>query len=360
MSRRALSDNRTEQHRADDLMREALSLTTGTQPHPNPRVGAAVVSEGQIVGTGAHREAGEPHAEVIALHDAGLRTRGSTLYVTLEPCSHHGRTPPCVKAIVDAGIERVVIGALDPDERVNGSGVRELRAAGIETAHGVLEDEVEASDPGYFHQRRTGLPLVTLKMAMTLDGQIAAADRTSQWITGPEAREDGHRLRAESDVVVVGTGTVLDDDPRLNVRLADYHGRQPRPVVIAGTRSLPGDAAVFDRDALVYTRDSADLPGEQVVVGGTNGVDLAAAFKDLGTRGYLSALVEGGATLARSLVAARRVDRLVLYYGARLGLGRGLAAFAGTFSTLEDAVRVDIEDVERLGSDLRIDAKVVV
>lgn len=359
MSRRALSDNRTEQRRAEDLMREALSLARQTQPHPNPRVGAVVVSAEAIVGAGAHQRAGEPHAEVLALDDAGALARGGTMYVTLEPCSHEGRTPPCVEAIVAAGIERVVVGTLDPDVRVDGSGVNRLRKAGIEVTHGVLAEEIENTDPGYFHHRRTGLPLVTLKLAMTLDGQIGAADRTSQWITGPEARADGHRLRAESDVVVVGAGTVFDDNPRLDVRLDGYRERQPRPVVIAGRRPLPGEAAVFSRDALVYTSELCDLPAEQVIAGKGEMVDLAAALEDLGSRGYVAALIEGGATLATHLVESGHVDRIAIYFGSKLGLGTGMAAFSGTFGTLLDAVAVDITSVQQLGDDLRVDMDVV-
>jgi len=359
VSRRALSDNLDEQRRAEDLMRRALSLASQTQPHPNPRVGAVVVSGNSVVGEGAHERAGKPHAEIIALGKAGSRARGATLYVTLEPCSHHGRTPPCADAIVKAGIERVVIGAADPDERVDGAGVDRLLAAGVDVSEGILADEVELADPGYFHHRRTGLPLVTLKLATTLDGQIAAADRTSQWITGPEARTDAHRLRAESDVVLAGAGTILDDDPRLDVRLDGYQGRQPRPVVIAGRRPLPGDAAVFQRDALVYTSELCDIPAEQVIAGSGNSVDLTTAFEDLGRRGYVAVLVEGGATLAARLLEGGHVDRVLFYLGAKLGVGAGLGAFSGTFATLDDAVPVDITSVARLGSDLRIEARLV-
>ena len=359
MSRRALSDNRIEQRRAEDLMREALSLAAQTQPHPNPRVGALVVSGGSVVGTGAHHRAGEAHAEVNAIRAAGSQARGATIYVTLEPCSHEGRTPPCVDAIIDSGIERVVIGALDPDTRVDGSGVDRLRGAGINVVHGILATEVEALDPGYFHHRRTGLPLITLKLATTLDGQVAAADRTSQWITGREAREDGHRLRADADVVVVGAGTLLDDDPGLDVRLRGYRGRQPRPVVIAGGRPLPADAALFKRDPLIYTSELCDLPAEQVIVPGGDRVDLSAVLTDLGKRGYVAALVEGGPTLARALLEGRYVDRLVLFFGSKLGMGTGLPAVSGSFETLEDALDIEIDAVVRLGNDIRIDARLV-
>ncbi|MCP3996162.1 MAG: bifunctional diaminohydroxyphosphoribosylaminopyrimidine deaminase/5-amino-6-(5-phosphoribosylamino)uracil reductase RibD [bacterium] len=336
-------------------MRRALDLSAQHQPHPNPRVGAVVVAGDAIVGEGAHAHAGGPHAEVVALEAAGEEAFGATVYVTLEPCSHHGRTPPCADALIAAGVARVVVGSIDPDARVSGTGVDALRQAGIEVATGLLADAVEAGDPGYFHHRRTGRPLITLKLATTLDGMIAAADRTSKWITGEEARIDGHRLRRDSDVVIVGAGTLIDDDPRLDVRLDGYSGKQPRPVVIAGTRPLDPAAAIFSRDPLVYTSRPLDLTAEQVVVAGSDHVDVEAVLDDLGTRGYVSALVEGGATLAGNLVRNGLVDRIVFYLAAKLGAGRGLGAFGGEFATIGEAVPVSIDEVTRVGDDLRVE-----
>lgn len=340
------------------MMRRALQLAEETYPHPNPRVGAVICTDGEVVAETAHLRAGEPHAEVLALRQAGAAAKGSTVYVTLEPCVHHGRTPPCADALIDAEVASVVVAVEDPDERVSGQGVARLKAAGIAVTTGLLSDEVEAADPGYFHHRRTGLPLVTLKLATTLDGQIAAADRTSKWITGEEARRDGHRLRAESDVVLVGAGTVLDDDPGLDVRLDGYDGPQPRPVVIAGGRALPATAQVFGRDALVYTPQPLELPVEQMTTGSGSLVDLSCVIKDLGSRGYVSALVEGGASLAAQLVRGGHVDRIVFYLAAKLGLGRGLGAFAGEFATISEATSVEIVDVRRVGRDVRIEAEV--
>ncbi len=267
--------------------------------------------------------------------------------MTLEPCSHEGRTPPCSRALIDAGVGTVVIGAVDPDQRVSGSGIAELRRAGIHVTTGVLEDEIEQLDPGYFHHRRTGKPLITLKLASTLDGQIAAADHTSRWITGDEARRDAHRLRAESDVVIVGAGTVIEDDPQLDVRLSQYEGRQPRPVVVAGKRPIPSMARVMGHDPLVYIPE----PGH-------DRVDVAAMVSDLGARGYVSALVEGGAGVAASMIRGGHADRLVIYLAGKLGLGTGVPLFSGVFANIDDALDVAIESVTRLGSDLRIDAKV--
>ncbi|MDJ0663661.1 MAG: bifunctional diaminohydroxyphosphoribosylaminopyrimidine deaminase/5-amino-6-(5-phosphoribosylamino)uracil reductase RibD [Acidimicrobiia bacterium] len=371
MSRRALSDNlgrarstAVEATAGDgrfsaSMMVRALALAVGAQPHPNPRVGAVVVdAEGSIVGEGFHRRAGEPHAEVIALAHAGTRASGATVYVTLEPCSHHGKTPPCTEALIAAGVARVVVGAIDPDERVSGQGVAKLEAAGIEVSTGLLADDVEEADPGYFHHRRTGRPLVTLKLATTLDGQIAAADRTSRWITGGEAREDTHRIRSESDVVIVGAGTVIDDDPSLDVRLEGYVGRQPRPVIVAGGRPLPERATLFTRDPLVYAPGDGVGSGQRVVLGDNSAVDLGAMMDDLGSRGYLTAMVEGGATLAAAMLRGGHVDRIVWYLAPKLGVGSGIGAFTGTFRTLAEAVPTEFESVSRLGEDIKIEAKV--
>ena len=371
MSRRAMSDNRGRAGGTADeataldgrfsasFMQRAVDLAADTHPHPNPRVGAVVVApDGEIVGRGAHRRAGEPHAEVIALEAAGKRAAGATVYVTLEPCPHQGRTPPCTEALIASGVARVVVGAIDPDGRVSGSGVTALEGAGIAVETGFLADVVESNDPGYFHHRRTGRPLVTLKLATTLDGQIAAADRTSKWITGPEARRHGHVLRSEADVVIVGAGTVLDDDPRLDVRLDGYHGPQPRPVIVAGERGLPEGAALFDRDALVYSSRDLNGPGENVNVGGDRYVDLDAMIADLGKRGYVSAMVEGGARLASRLVRGGHVDRIVWHLAAKLAVGSGLGAFDGVFRTITEATPIAVESVSMIGDDIKVEAKV--
>lgn len=343
-------------------MRRALKLTEGTQPHPNPRVGALVLApNGDVVSERAHLAPGTAHAEAAALAEAGPAAAGSTLVVTLEPCVHHGRTPPCTEAIIEAGVERVIVGALDPDPRVSGRGVAALEEAGIEVIAGVAEGAVRANDPSYFHHRLTGLPLVTLKIAATLDGQVAAADQTSRWITGPEAREDGHRLRAESDAVMVGAGTVISDNPRLDVRIDGYEGHQPRPVIVAGRRPLPPNSALLSRKPLVLTGQvvQTGLEGiEQVSLPGTAGVDLAAAMQHLGDRGVLALLIEGGPTIGGTAVRAGLVDRVVLHYGAKLAGGRGFPALDGVFETLTDARAVTIESVSKLGRDLRVEATI--
>lgn len=356
---RANSDNRIAGHNYEDVMHRAIRLTAETRPHPNPRVGAVVISaDGSILSEHAHQAAGRAHAETLALRDAGSAARGATLVVTLEPCNHFGRTSPCTDEIIDAGVARVVVGAIDPDERVSGSGIERLRSAGVEIITGIAEEAVIAADPGYFHHRRTGRPRVLVKLAATLDGQVAAADGTSQWITGIDARRDVHRLRSASDAVVVGAGTLMADDPALTVRLDGYAGPQPRPVLIAGTRSLPENRRVYSREPIVYAPGAADVapPVELVEVPGDHGVDLQGALKDLGTRGILDVLVEGGPTLAGSFAEANLVDEYVLYLAGKLALGAGRPMFDRTFVTLADARPVAITDISPVGADVRVRA----
>jgi diaminohydroxyphosphoribosylaminopyrimidine deaminase/5-amino-6-(5-phosphoribosylamino)uracil reductase len=360
---RRVEDNPFQAHRADELMRRAIGLTEATRPHPNPRVGAIVVNPaGEVVAERAHLQSGSAHAEAAALAEAGSAARGSTLFVTLEPCTHHGRTPPCVQAVIDAGVDRVMVGALDPDRRVAGRGVAQLREAGVEIVTGIEEAAVIANDPGYFHHRATGLPLVTLKLASTLDGQAGAADRTSRWITGPEARSDAHRLRADNDAVLVGIGTVLADDPRLDVRIDGYAGPQPRPVVVTGRRELPVDAAIAERDPLVFSVSGSEPTpnqrGTAVSMPGADGVDLAGAVQHLGGEGVLALLIEGGPGIAGSALRVGIADRLVLYYGAKLAGGVGVPAIAGTLQTITDTLHVSIDKITMLGPDIRVDATI--
>ena len=339
-------------------MRRALELAQPHHTHPNPKVGAVVVTaSGEIVGEGAHARAGEDHAEVVALDDAGARSAGATLYVTLEPCVHHGRTPPCTEAIVKAGVGRVVVAMTDPDEKVAGAGIAGLREAGIEVTESVLGDEAETMNAAYVHHRRTGLPRVTLKYAMTLDGSVAAMDRTSQWITSEEARADAHELRAASDAVVIGAGTLRTDDPKLDVRIASYEGPQPVPVIIAGIEPLPTDAAIWERDPVVVATSEIEIPsGRLVLVEGSDGnPDPTEAARALAGLGLLEILIEGGPTLATAWWKVGVVTRGVVYLGAKLGGGGGIPPLAGVFAHIEDAEQVSITHTRNLGSDFRID-----
>jgi diaminohydroxyphosphoribosylaminopyrimidine deaminase/5-amino-6-(5-phosphoribosylamino)uracil reductase len=343
---RRVGDNSVASSSVEQLMRRALEATRTTYPHPNPRVGAVLSTpDGVVLATAAHQARGGPHAEVLALDEAH-NTVGTTLFVTLEPCNHHGETPPCTDAIINAGVARVIIGARDPDERVSGSGIERLMSADIEVSVGVLSNDVVANDPGYFHHRTTGYPRLTLKLATTLDGQVAAADGTSKWITSPESRADAHRLRASNDAVIVGAGTVIADDPALDVRLTDFAGRQPTPVVIAGEREIPTDRQIMRRDPIIYRPDGAPR------------VDPVAVLRDLGERGFVSAMIEGGPAIASAFLEAGLVDEIVWYTASKLAGGRGIPAFGGVFATMADITDLDVVDVQRVGSDIRITATI--
>jgi diaminohydroxyphosphoribosylaminopyrimidine deaminase/5-amino-6-(5-phosphoribosylamino)uracil reductase len=290
--------------------------------------------------TGATDGRTGPHAEVVALAAAGPRAEGGTVYVTLEPCSHHGVTPPCADALVEAGVARVVVALTDPDPRVSGQGIERLRSAGVVVDVGVGADAAADQLEPYLHHRRTGRPYVVLKLAGTLDGRTAAPDGSSQWITGPEARLDAHRLRADSDAILVGAGTVRADDPALTVRLPDGErgpdDTEPLRVVLG---AAPVGAAVHP---------CVELTG-----------DLGAVLDHLGGRGVLQLMVEGGARVAHAFHAAGLVDRYVVYVApALLGGDDGRALFAGVgATTLGDAWRGRFVDVRRLGDDLRLDLK---
>lgn len=330
----------------DELMLAAIDATRSTYPHPNPRVGAVIVSpQHAVLAHGVCLGDGLAHAEINALESLSdpQDAIGATVVVTLEPCSHTGRTCPCADALIAARIARVVVGTLDPDPRVSGSGVRRLRDAGITVDVGVREQDVIDADRAYFHHRTTGRPFVTLKMAATLDGQVAALDGSSRWITGSPARHDVHRMRSEHDAVLVGAGTVIADDPRLDVRLDGYEGPQPRPVIVTGTRAIPETSQVLERAPLIYSRD-------------TDRQDVASVVKDLGSQNLLSVLVEGGPSIASSFVSAGAVDEFVWYIGSKIAGGTGKPAFAGSLATISDLVDVEFTDVRRIGTDIRITA----
>lgn len=313
----------------------AAAATVRTSTAPNPWVGCVIVPpDGQPAAIGATEPPGGPHAEAVALELAGASARGSTAYVTLEPCSHHGRTPPCADALIAAGVARVVIGVTDPDPRVAGRGIDRLTAAGVEVTAGVRAAQVAEDLAPYLTHRSTGRPLVVLKLAATLDGRIAAPDGSSRWITGPQARLDVHRLRVESGAIAVGAGTVRADDPALTTRGVD--GADPLRVVLG---AIPEGARVAP--ALAHSGPLPEL------------------LDELGRRGVLQLLVEGGAGVARAFHAAGLVDRYVLYLApALLGGDDGLGLFAGPgAATMADAWRGRIASVTRLGDDLRIDLR---
>ena len=339
-------------------MARAVELASLTRTHPNPRVGAVVVDpDGEVVGEGAHPGPGGPHAEMVALAQAGERARGGTLYVTLEPCNHHGRTPPCVDALLGAGILRVVAAVEDPDPRTAGSGFGRLRAMGVKVTEGVMAEDVLRLDPAYFHHRNGGMPLVTWKYAMTLDGSVAAADSTSKWVTSATARDDAHQLRAEKDAVVVGAGTIRADDPLLTVRLDDYRGPQPVAVVVAGVSELPHAAVIWERAPVVVSTLERPIPsGSLVVVDGQAGrPDPVATCRALADLGHIDLLLEAGPTLAGEWWRAGVVQRGVVYLGARIGGGEGRGPLGGVFANIGDADVVSVNGVRSLGGDVRVD-----
>jgi diaminohydroxyphosphoribosylaminopyrimidine deaminase / 5-amino-6-(5-phosphoribosylamino)uracil reductase len=317
--------------RAEDMahMRSALALARRGLGNtwPNPSVGCVVVKDGRVVGRAVTAPGGRPHAEPVALDLAGESARGGTVYVTLEPCCHWGRTPPCTDALISAGVARVVVAMRDPDPRVDGAGIARLRAAGIEVDEGVLQDDADEVASGFRSRVRLGRPLVTLKLASTLDGRIATRSGESRWITGDAARRAAHALRGRHDAVMVGVGTVLADDPELTCRLPGY---RPNPVVrvvadshlrtplgatlVATASSSPTWVLIREGTDPERRRALADLGATLIEVAGSeNGVDPAQALTALGAAGLTRLLVEGGAQLAASLLRANLVDRIAWF-----------------------------------------------
>lgn len=337
---------------------------------PNPMVGAVVVADGRIVGEGYHEGPGLPHAEIVALREAGAAARGATLYVNLEPCSHQGRTGPCTEAIVEAGIARVVAAMRDPNPLVDGRGFARLRAVGIEVREGVLREEAERLNEAFAKHVRTGLPFVTWKMAASLDGKVACHDGSSRWITGPEARADVHRLRAAADAIVVGAGTALADDPSLTVRLPGYRGRPPLRVLVDARGRVPAAGDLFSDEAPTLVATTALAPeerrsewaaaGAEVLLYEPEGerVPVRRLLEDLGKRDVQSVLLEGGPTLAWSAVEEGVVDRVVVYLAPKLIGGSHAPTVLGGrgFAPIGSALRLRVRAFDRVGEDLKVEA----
>lgn len=362
---------------ADDTARlkEALQLAHSAVglSDPNPRVGCVVAdAQGRVVGRGATREAGGPHAEVMALRQAAAASaalHGATAWVSLEPCAHHGRTPPCCNALIDAGIARVVVATVDPNPLVAGQGIARLRAAGItvDLADGELARAARELNIGFFSRMQRGRPWLRLKIAASLDGRTALNNGASQWITGEAARSDGHQWRKRASAVLTGIGTVLEDNPRLDVRLVPTP-RQPLRVVVDSRLQTPPDARILDLpgEVLLYgaTGDTAreqallERGAQLCLLPGDHGkVDLAAMLADLAQRGVNELHVEAGHKLNASLLREGLVDELLVYLAPKLlGIGREMAAF-GPLSALADALDFEFTQVERVGADLRILAR---
>ncbi len=350
------------------FMREAIALAKKGlgRTSPNPAVGAVIARNGTIVSRGFHSKAGKPHAERIAIERIRKIDKGSTLYVTLEPCCNYGRTPPCTDIIISSGIKKVVTGAVDPNPKVSGRGIRILRRAGIEVVTGVLKEECKALNEQYEKYITTGLPFVALKLATTLDGRIATKTGESRWITGIEARRFAHRLRSVYDAVMVGRNTVVKDDPELTVRLVS--GRNPKRVVLDSMLRTPPDAKVFNNIAkgdelIIFTTSKArpsDIKkardkGASVIISraGKNGLSLSHALKELGRRGITGVLVEGGATLAASLLRQGLVDRLMVCVSPMIIGGDGVSAIGSLgIKKLGLALRPKRMSAKMLGRDM--------
>ena len=344
---------------------------------PNPRVGCVLVADGRIVGEGWHVRAGEGHAEVNALAQAGDLARGATAYVTLEPCSHFGRTPPCADALVKAGVSRVVAAMQDPNPQVAGNGLNRLREAGIEVDCGLLEAQAQALNPGFIKRMQQGLPWVRVKLAMSLDGRTAMASGESKWITGPAARADVQRLRARSGAVVSGADSVLLDDSALTVRAAELDlpadeaaaaaERQPLRVLIDSLRRVPldqrffretGPTLVISTSAEQAADDYRAAGSELLAVPGADGkVDLHAVLQTLAERGCNEVLVEAGAGLSGAFWRAGLVDELIVYMAPRLLGSQARPLMQLPFESMSEAMDVAIVDMRAIGQDWRITAR---
>jgi diaminohydroxyphosphoribosylaminopyrimidine deaminase/5-amino-6-(5-phosphoribosylamino)uracil reductase len=355
-------------------MQQALDLARGGLGwvSPNPLVGCVIVKDGEIVGRGYHQRFGGPHAEVYALQEAGARAHGAVLYVTLEPCSHTGKTPPCADAVIRAGVSRVVAALRDPNPLVAGDGLARLEAAGIAVTVGVCAEAASTLNEAYLKHIRTRQPFVTLKSAITLDGKIATRTGASQWITGELARLAGHRLRHATDAILVGIGTVLQDDPQLTTRLPDRQGVNALRVVVDSTLRLPLQAQVSDvaadrRTLVATTARASEAQCEQLRTRGVEvlclpayddgRVDLEALWRALGQRGIASVLVEGGATLSATLLRRRLVDKIVFFVAPKIIGGDGISVVGACgVETMEQVITLRDVVGQRLGHDFLLEA----
>jgi len=337
--------------------------------HPNPRVGCVITREGEVVGRGWHRKAGEPHAEVNALLEAGSRSVGGTAYVTLEPCSHVCRTPPCVDALIDAKVARVVYAIEDPNPDVNGSGHQRLKQAGIEVKSGLMEEQATEINCGFIKRMRGGNPWVRIKLAQSMDGHIALANGSSQWISGPDSRTDVQNWRARSDAILTGVGTVLADDPSLTVRKGKA-SRQPMRIIVDSHWRTPVDARLLELPGkvLIAGLETTGVPealrnsGAECIgfpqLGGR--VDASAVLRELAHRDINEVQVEAGATLCGTLLQEGLVDELLIYQAPVIMGGTAVSPFAlPRLDNMDDRVHLEWMDSRRVGNDLRLRFKPV-
>ena len=351
-------------------MQLALDLAASAKgkTNPNPLVGAVIVKDGSIVGTGLHRKAGEPHAEVHAFRMAGDHAKDATLYVTLEPCSHFGKTPPCANLVKESGVKRVVVAMQDPNPSVAGRGIQLLRDAGIEVEVGVLEAQARRLNERFIHNMITSRPFVISKFAMTLDGKIATYSGHSQWITGEEARANVHELRDEVDAILVGVGTVLKDNPALTTRLKERTGKNPIRIILDRELRTPLDAQILQTDVAKTILVTAE--GQQDVAFTERGVellyvpvvdgklDLNAMLDELYKRGITDLLVEGGGEVNASFLRQGLIQKFLVYVAPKvLGGRQSITPFTGEdVETIDAAMLLQFAEVDKIGEDLRITA----
>lgn len=364
---------------ADDFRFMALALRLAERglytTDPNPRVGCVLVKNGEVVGQGWHEHAGEAHAEIVALREAGSAAQDATAYVSLEPCCHTGRTPPCSDALIKAGVKRVVVAMEDPNPQVAGKGVAQLREADIDVDIGVMTAQAEALNPGFVQRMRHGRPFVRCKMAMSMDGRTALASGESKWITGEPARQDVHHLRARSSVIVTGIGTVLADDPSMNARLESKEVLQPARVILDSELKIPVNAKILTlpgRIIVCTTADAVKGNEEKIKILRTAGAELVQLQKEndkislpallmyLNAENFNDVLLETGATLNDAFLQAGLIDEMVIYMAPVLmgDAARGLVALPD-ISRMSDVCKLDILDVRAVGKDWRIVAKPV-
>jgi diaminohydroxyphosphoribosylaminopyrimidine deaminase/5-amino-6-(5-phosphoribosylamino)uracil reductase len=352
----------------EKMMRRALVLARKGvgKTGPNPAVGCVIVKDGVVVGEGCHKRAGAPHAEINALARAAERARNADVYVTLEPCAHFGKTPPCADALIAAGVARVFAGMVDPNPRVSGKGLERLRNAGIESIAGILEDECRAVNEPFIKHVTTGMPFVVLKCALTLDGKIATASGDSRWITNEKSRAYVHKLRSQVDAIMVGVGTVIADDPQLTSRITG--GRDPLRVVVDSTLRIPLDAQLLHLESKAGTV-VATLADDEEKIAGIRGcgadviicrekggrVDLHDLMARLGAMDVQSVLLEGGSTLAGEALRLGLIDKVMLFYAPKLVGGEGPGLFAGKgVARMNDAFRLRDVKMTRFAEDIMI------
>jgi diaminohydroxyphosphoribosylaminopyrimidine deaminase/5-amino-6-(5-phosphoribosylamino)uracil reductase len=353
--------------RAIELAERGLGSTS-----PNPPVGAVIIQNGGVVGEGWHEYAGGPHAEVNAIKAAGMATNGAAMYVSLEPCNIFGKTPPCVDAIIQAGIAKVVVGTGDPNPAVNGKGVQALRAAGVEVEESALKTEAETLIEAYGKHIRTGRPFLTMKVAMSLDARIATKTGSSRWITSEGSRVLVHKMRAASDAVMTGIGTVKADDPRLDVRIEGYEGRQPARIIVDARGAMPLDSLIMktaaDVQTIIATTDvmtlettqrMADAGAEIIVVPQLGDrIDLGKLLDELGKRGMCSILLEAGSALATAFISEGLVDKYAFFIAPKLIGGTAALSFYGGVGAedIKDADALSFGEPVKVGGDIFIEA----